>query len=83
MKNIKVIKTNGDYFFTKINGTEDEIIEHYNESNFLGSCDNEEYSQVKQVTIILKGKETGFVGCKQRDIIYNFEYDDKAQCYLY
>jgi len=79
MKDIKVIKTNGDYFFTKINGTEEDIINHYNDNNFLSSNDD----QIKEVTIILKGKETGFPGCKQRDIIYQFTYNDKAQCYLY
>lgn len=79
MKEVKVIKTNGDYFYTKINGTEEDIINHYNDNNFLSSNDN----QIKEVTIILKGKETGFPGCKQRDIIYQFTYNDKAQCYLY
>ena len=51
MKNIKVNFIDGDYLFTTINGSESEIIKHYNENNFYG-CSSEEYTQVQSIEFL-------------------------------
>lgn len=77
-REIKVTKVNGDFYYTKINGSEKEIINYYNDSNFLSSdLDN----QVKEIEF--NSNECLFEGEKARKVIYNFEYDNKAECYLY
>ncbi len=75
---IKVIKINGDSFYDKINGREKDIIEYYNDMNFLI---NDLSEQVKELEI-----DTNYnllPGEKARKVIYRFLYNDKAGCYLY
>lgn len=77
-REIKVTKVNGDFYYTKINGSEKEIINHFNDNNFLL---NDLENQVKEIEFT--SDEYLFAGEKERKIIYNFIYDDKADCYLY
>lgn len=79
MKEIKVIKINRDYFYTKINGSEKEVIEHYNNYNL--ECDNKENIEVKEIEFLYN--DGGFSEKMERKIIYNFEYDEKLNCYQY
>ena len=51
MKNIIVTLINGEQIETLINGTEKEIIKHYNENNFYG-CSSEEYTQVQSIEFL-------------------------------
>ena len=78
MRNIKLTLVNGDVINTKINGTEQDIINHYNDCNFLLNNKDE---QVKEIEI--EGNTQGLIGCSKRTIIYPFTYNQKAQCYLY
>lgn len=78
MKQIKITKIDGGVIYTRINGTEKEIIEHYNACNFWSG---EEHTQIKEIEIILNGSD--FAGCRQRKIVYPFTYNKKAECYLY
>lgn len=47
---IKVIKTDGDNFITKINGTHSEILEHYN--NYNCYCDDIENKQIQEIEFL-------------------------------
>lgn len=51
MKKIKINFVNGDSITTLINGSEKEIINHYNNNNFYG-CDSKEYNQVKEIEFL-------------------------------
>lgn len=79
MKNIKVTFVNGDSFKTRINGTDNAIINHYNDNNFFNSNINE---HVKEVEIesnqdeLLKGQKSG-------KKVYLFSYDKKKNMYIY
>lgn len=77
-REIKVTKVNGDYFFAKINGNEKDIINHYNDSNFLSSDLSEQVKEIEFNT-----NDNLLPGEKERKVIYNFVYDNKAECYLY
>lgn len=79
-KEVKVTMVDGDYFYTKIHGTDEEIINHYNDCNFIGG---EVHKQIKEIEISLIGDETGFIGCTLRKIVYPFTWNSKAECYLY
>lgn len=79
MKVIKILKANNDYFTTRINGTEKEIIEYYNEYNLL--CDNVENIQIKEIEF--KYNDSGFSGLMERRVIYNFMFDSKLNCLQY
>ena len=76
--NIKLTLLNNDTIHTKINGTEKDIIKYYNDNNFLSSNKD---TQIKEIEI--ESSTLGLTGCKSRTIIYIFEYDYKAECYLY
>lgn len=78
-REIKVIKVNGDHFYTKINGTDPDIINHYNEYNL--SCDNKENIQVKEIEFLYNNG--GFTGLQERRVVYNFAYDNKLNCFQY
>nr|DAO57251.1 MAG TPA: hypothetical protein [Caudoviricetes sp.] len=78
MKNIKLVYVNGDYTYTRINGTEEEIIDYYNFNNVTnGDID----TQVKEIEI--EADPVGFTGCSARTIIYPFTYNEASECYLY
>lgn len=77
-KEIKITKVSGEYFYTKINKSIEEAIDFYNDSNFLN---NDLLEQVKEIGI--NKSDNLLPGEKERKIIYNFMYDDKAKCYLY
>ena len=71
MKNIKITFVNGDSMTTLINGTEEEIINYYNNNNFYG-CDSEEYDQIKEIEFLY--------GENKRIYLFNKVYDN---LYLY
>ena len=48
MKNIIITLVNGEQIKTLINGSEKEIIKHYNENNFFG-YHSSEYIQVQSI----------------------------------
>lgn len=84
MKKIKLIFVNSDTIETKINGTEKEIINHYNDINFFNSCSNEKEIKNKQIKEIeIEANPVDLLGCIASTIVYPFKYDNKAQCYLY
>ena len=76
-REIKVTLVNKDTFYTKVNGSDNEILNYYNDSNFLN---DDKETQVKEIEIIKKGS---FPGEKENRVIYNFMYDPKAECFLY
>ena len=76
-REIKVTLVNKDSFYTKINGSDNDILNYYNDSNFLN---DDKETQVKEIEIIKKGS---FPGEKENKVIYNFIYDSKAECFLY
>ena len=78
-KFIKVIKADNDYFTTKINGNEKEIIEYYNEYNLL--CDNKENIQVKEIEFYYNNG--GFSGKMQRKVVYPFIFNSQENIYQY
>ena len=78
MTNIKLIYVNSDYTYTRVNGTEEEIIDFYNFNNMTNSDTS---TQIKEIEIEVD--PVGFVGCSARTIIYPFNYDESAKCYLY
>lgn len=82
LREIKIEKIDGEIINTRINGTDKEIINFYNDNNFLGSFSNE-YTQIKQLTIITEGKDTNLTGCIRSNKVYPFSYNKKAECYLY
>lgn len=53
-----------------------------NNANYLNTI-REEEKQIVKMNIIRTGKDTGFVGCKERNIEYEFKYDEKKKCYAY
>lgn len=77
---IKVTFEDGDFLYTKINGSEMEIINYYNDNNFLASC-SDENKQVIEIGIEIN--PVGFIGCSARTIVYPFTYNESAKCYLY
>lgn len=79
VKFIKVIKIDNDYFTTRINGSEKEVIEYYNEYNLL--CDNKENIEVKEIEFIYN--DGGFTGKMQRKVVYPFMFDSKLNSYQY
>ena len=79
MTNIKLIYVNSDYTYTRVNGTEEEIIDFYNFNNMTNSDTS---TQIKEIEIEVD-HPVGFVGCSARTIIYPFNYDESAKCYLY
>ena len=78
MKNIKLVYVNGDYTYTRINGTEKEIIQFYNFNNMTNGNIN---TQIKEIEI--EAYTEGFIGCSARKLIYLFNYNESAKCYLY
>ena len=78
MTYIKLIYVNSDYTYTRVNGTEEEIIDFYNFNNMTNSDTS---TQIKEIEIEVD--PVGFVGCSARTIIYPFNYDESAKCYLY
>lgn len=57
MKYIKVNFTNGDYTETRINGTDKEIIQHYNTNNFFSSDEQVKSIEILDTNIIYDFKE--------------------------
>ena len=78
MKNIKLVYVNGDYTYTRINGTEEEIIDFYNFNNMTNGDIN---TQIKEIE--LEADTVGFPGCSARTIVYPFNYNETSECYLY
>ena len=78
MKNIKLVYVNGDYTYTRINGTEEEIIDFYNFNNMTNGDIN---TQIKEIEI--ETDTVGFAGCSSRTIVYPFSYNGTSKCYLY
>ena len=78
MKNIKLVYVNGDYTYTRINGSDEEIIDFYNFNNMTNGDIN---TQIKEIEI--EADTVGFIGCSARKLIYLFNYDESAKCYLY
>lgn len=78
MKNIKLVQVNGDYTYTRINGSDEEIIDFYNFNNMTNGDIN---TQIKEIEI--EADTVGFAGCSARIIVYPFVYDESAKCYLY
>ena len=76
-REIKVTLVNKDSFYTKISGSDEDILNYYNADNFFN---NDKETQVKEIEIIKKGS---FQGEKENKVIYNFIYDSKAECFLY
>lgn len=76
-REIKVTLVNKDSFYTKISGSDDDILNYCNDNNFLN---DDKETQVKEIEIIKKGS---FPGEKENKVIYNFMYDPKAECFLY
>ena len=78
MMNIKLVYVNGDYTYTRINGSDEEIIDFYNFNNMT----NDDIStQIKDIEI--EADTVGFVGCSARTIVYPFNYNESSKCYLY
>ena len=78
MKNIKLVYVNGDYTYTRINGTDEEIIDFYNFNNMTNGDIN---TQIKEIEI--EADTDGVTGCSSRTIVYPFIYDKASECYLY
>ena len=78
MTNIKLIYVNGDYTYTRINGTEKEIVDCYNFNNIMMADIDK---QVKEIEI--EANPVGLIGCSARTIVYPFFYDESAKCYQY
>ena len=78
-KYIKVIKVDNDYFTTKINGTENEIVEYYNGYNLL--CDNKENIQVREIEFYYN--DGGFSRTQQRKVVYPFMLNSQENIYQY
>ena len=78
MKNIKIIYVNGDYTYTRINGTEKEIVDFYNFNNMMMADIDK---QVKAIEIEVD--PVTLIGCSARTVVYPFSYEESAKCYLY
>ena len=78
MKNIKLVYVDGDYTYTRINGTEKEIIDFYNFNNITNGDIN---TQIKEIE--MEVDPVGFTGCSARTIVYPFNYNKSSECYLY
>lgn len=80
-RSIKFNYVDGSVGYTDVTGTDKEIINYYNDSNFLGSF-SEEYVQINSIEIPVFESEL-LPGQKAGTRIYMFEYNQKAECYLY
>ena len=80
MKNIKVTLVNGDYWYTRINGTDQEIINHYNDNNLFEMDINK---HVKEIEIYFNDDELLPGQKKGSKKIYIFEYNKNANMYMY
>ena len=78
MKNIKLVYVNGDYTYTRINGSDEEIIDFYNFNNMTNGDIN---TQIKEIEV--EADTVGFIGCSARTIVYPFNYNETSKCYLY
>ena len=78
MKNIKLVYVNGDYTYTRINGSDEEIIDFYNFNNMTNGDIN---TQIKEIE--MEADTVGFPGCSARTIVYPFNYNETSKCYLY
>ena len=78
MKNIKLVYVDGDYTYTRTNGTEEEIIDFYNFNNMTNDDIN---TQIKEIE--MEVEPVGFTGCSARTIVYPFNYNKSSECYLY
>jgi hypothetical protein len=78
-KFIKVLKADNDYFETRINGEEKEIVEYYNQYNLL--CDNKENTQVKEIEFYYN--DGGFSGTQLRKVVYPFVFINEKNLYQY
>ena len=78
MKNIKLVYVNDDYTYTRINGSDEEIIDFYNFNNMTNGDIN---TQIKEIEI--EADTVGFTGCSARTIVYPFSYNESSKCYLY
>lgn len=78
MNFINLTFTNGTELSTCFNSevSNEEIVNHYNDNNFLGNKGH----QVRKLEIVREGD---MPGCRQRNIVYMFEYDPTVECYLY
>lgn len=78
---VKVIITNRDGNISEGNlyETDEKIIEN---ANFINSI-RPYNQQIVKLNIIRTGKDTGFVGCKERNIEYEFKYDENKRQYVY
>ncbi len=78
---VKVIITDKDGTISEGNlyQTDEKIIEN---TNFINSI-RPNNKQIVKLNIIRTGKDTGFPGCKERNIEYEFKYDEKKKCYQY
>lgn len=79
MKTIKVTFVNGDFLYTAINGTDNQIINHYNDNNFFNSNLDK---QVKEIEIELNQNEL-LKGQRSGKKVYLFNYDKKKNMYIY
>lgn len=80
-RNILINYVNGNKAHTDINGSDREIVAYYNDNNFLGAFSNE-YVQIKSISIPVAQNEL-LAGQRAGTREYIFNYDDKAECYLY
>ena len=80
MKNIKVTLVNGDYWYTRINGTDQEIINHYNDNNFFKMDINK---HVKEIEIYFNDDELLPGQRKDSKKVYMFTYNQKIDTWLY
>ena len=69
MKNIKITFVNGDSMTTLINGTEEEIINYYNNNNFYG-YNSEEYNQIKEIEFLYNENKRIYLFNKVYDNLY-------------
>ena len=62
-----------------IYGSNEAIV---NKANYLNTI-REEDKQIVKMNITRTGKDTGLLGCKKRNIEYEFKYNEKKKCYAY
>lgn len=86
MKKAILTTKGGNTITTQFNAecSEQEVINFYNDNNFFSSLSEDycEDEQVVNVVIVLTGLDTGFTGCSERQIEYDFKFNEYAQCYL-
>ena len=78
MKNINLVYVDGDYTYTRINGTEKEIIDFYNFNNMTTDDINTQIKEIER-----EADTVGLTGCSARTIVYPFNYNESSKCYLY